>query len=339
VATQVPLPARKQRFDLKVHLHRLGLGLLPFLVLASPFIAGMTSYEIAKMSGSSSPLLWGKRFGFGCLYFFLIAFPVYMLGKALQLSRTHESKSPENLAGAAMSATASTSVETLGELNNDQLIDIWKTSIDVQQHFNDLELRIRNFAVTLLVAVVGATAFSLKERYIVSIGGITFPLAVSVLCAGIVGWLAFYFMDMHWYHRLLLGSVKHTVKIEKDRDANQPELGLSRAIGKESPWPLWGMFNIHSSEKITLFYAAGFSLLAILTVMVLVATPSTVPDASVNGSQSEQAKGKASSPTVSPKQADTEKENADPSSTSNSAPTKTRGAESARHPETAPSKQ
>ena len=44
------------------------------------------------------------------------------------------------------------------------VMDAWKMSGDVQQHFNDLELRIRNYGVTLLVAVLCATAFALKEK-------------------------------------------------------------------------------------------------------------------------------------------------------------------------------
>jgi hypothetical protein len=272
VATSTPLPKPTETFDLKVHLSRIGYGLLPFLVLASPFIAGLVSFEIAKIWGSPVPLVWGKGVGFGCLYFFLTVLPVYMLGKALQLSQTKHD---------APAKPPDPPQAGLGEKQiDDQIIDIWKTSIEVQEHFNDLELRIRNFAVTLLVAIVGATAFSLKERYVVSIGGISFPLAAAVLCAGIIGWLAFYFMDMHWYHRLLLGSVKHSVRIEKDRAVTTPELGLSRAIGDESPWHLWGRFNIHSSEKITLFYAAGLSVLSILTLMVLIATPSLPPEPS-----------------------------------------------------------
>jgi hypothetical protein len=207
---------------------------------------------------------------------------MYMLGEALQQSRGPRSQ-PNQSNGAGLAPATLPSVGSNGGFTDDQIIDIWKTSIDVQQHFNDLELRIRNFAVTLLVTVIGATAFSLKERYVVSMGGINFPLAAAILCAGMVGWFAFYFMDKHWYHRLLLGSVKHTVKIEKERAATKSELGLSQSIGRESPWPLWGIFNIHSSEKITLFYAAGFSVLAILTLMVLIAIPSTLPDGSNAG--------------------------------------------------------
>jgi hypothetical protein len=330
VVTPTTQPEPGRGFDAKVHLLRFGIGILPFLVLASPFIAGLVSYEVAKMSGSASPLVWAKRFGFGVLFFFLVVLPVYMLGEALQLSRRPESQ-PKQSGAESVPAAALPSVGVNGKLTDDQVIDIWKTSIDVQQHFNDLELRIRNFAVTLLVAIVGATAFSLKERYVVSIGGITFPLAAAILCSGIVGWLAFYFMDRHWYHRLLLGSVKHTVKIEKERAATKPELGLSRSIGDESPWPLWGVFNIHSSEKITLFYAAGFSVLAILTLMVLVATPSTLADGSANTSanvshQSQAAPGDSSSPVVPEKTANTSKGQAVTSPTSNAGPTKTDGA-------------
>lgn len=332
MATPGTQPEPRRRFDARVHLLRLGMGILPFLVLASPFIAGLVSYKIAIMSGSASPLVWARRFGFGVLFFFLIALPVYMLGKALQLSRRPESE-PQQSGTESVTATALPPVGASGKLTDDQVIAIWKTSIDVQQHFNDLELRIRNFAVTLLVAIVGATAFSLKERYVVSIGSITFPLAAAILCAGIVGWLAFYFMDMHWYHRLLLGSVKHTVKIEKERAATKPELGLSRSIGDESPWPLWGMFSIHSSEKITLFYAAGFSVLAILTLMVLLATPSSLPDGPANANadvshQSQAARGDSTSPGVPEKTVDTSKVRAVTSPTSNAAPTKTDGTKS-----------
>jgi hypothetical protein len=31
-------------------------------------------------------------------------------------------------------------------------VEIWKKTVDVQQHFNDLELRIRNFALAVLGA-------------------------------------------------------------------------------------------------------------------------------------------------------------------------------------------
>jgi hypothetical protein len=38
-----------------------------------------------------------------------------------------------------------------------------EVAIGVQQHFNDTELRLRNYALTLLAAVIGASAFAYEE--------------------------------------------------------------------------------------------------------------------------------------------------------------------------------
>lgn len=35
-------------------------------------------------------------------------------------------------------------------------IDIWKTVVDVQKHFNDLEMKVRNFGILILSAFIGA---------------------------------------------------------------------------------------------------------------------------------------------------------------------------------------
>ncbi|MDS0065324.1 hypothetical protein [Enterobacter cloacae] len=35
-------------------------------------------------------------------------------------------------------------------------IDVWKTVIDVQKHFNDLEMKVRNFGILILSAFIGA---------------------------------------------------------------------------------------------------------------------------------------------------------------------------------------
>lgn len=43
-------------------------------------------------------------------------------------------------------------------------LEIWKKIIDVQMHFNELEMKIRNFAILLLSALIGAAALALKEN-------------------------------------------------------------------------------------------------------------------------------------------------------------------------------
>jgi hypothetical protein len=43
---------------------------------------------------------------------------------------------------------------------------------------------------------------------------------------GIFGAYLFYFIDRYWYHRLLVGSVKHAIEIEKKYKNEMPELSL-----------------------------------------------------------------------------------------------------------------
>lgn len=43
-------------------------------------------------------------------------------------------------------------------------VDSWKQTVEVQQHFNDIELRIRSFAITILLASVGGAGFAAKEQ-------------------------------------------------------------------------------------------------------------------------------------------------------------------------------
>jgi hypothetical protein len=115
------------------------------------------------------------------------------------------------------------------------LIELWKQTITVQQHFNDLQLRIRNFAITVFGAVIGATAFALKENLQLSLGGYTASLATMILLGGALSWLAFYFMDRLWYHMLLVGSVKHGMALERELRPHFPNALLTHAIGKNSP--------------------------------------------------------------------------------------------------------
>jgi phosphoglycolate phosphatase-like HAD superfamily hydrolase len=139
------------------------------------------------------------------------------------------------------------------------VVDIWKKTIDVQQHFNDLELRIRNYAVTVLVAILGASAFAVKENLSLAIFGFRISVASTLVAAGAGAWLAFYLMDRFWYHRLLYGAVKHALSIERRWARELPELSLTGAIGDESPVHLFGR-KIRSPRKIDLFYWIVFGL-------------------------------------------------------------------------------
>ena len=142
------------------------------------------------------------------------------------------------------------------QVNFSNVIELWKKTIDVQQHFNDIEMKIRQFALTIVAAILGLAGISLKDPMLMTAWGFTFPVAILLLGAALMIWGAFYFMDRHWYHRLLIGAVKHGRNIEKRMVRYFPEIELTDAIGKASPMPFFGG-KLHSSGKMNLFYGAG----------------------------------------------------------------------------------
>jgi hypothetical protein len=140
--------------------------------------------------------------------------------------------------------------------------------------------------VTVLVALIASIGFLMDKN-------LTFPLwifnvqfATIVPLVGALGTCLFYFMDRYWYHRLLVGSVNHAIEIERKYREIIPELSLSDAIGKESPYkPRRGLIrfvawvvvrerryretgDLHSDAKIELFYKPVIYLLLAVTVII-----------------------------------------------------------------------
>jgi len=139
------------------------------------------------------------------------------------------------------------------------VIAAWGKSIDVQQHFNELEMKIRNYVITVVVAVFGAAGIAMKENLPV--------LASLILVFGVVGVLLFWMMDALWYHRLLKGAVDHATFIEHRLSKHLPELGLSESIGKASPIKI-GHYELHSTQKLHVFYALLVILLIVAAIVL-----------------------------------------------------------------------
>jgi hypothetical protein len=146
-------------------------------------------------------------------------------------------------------------------------VDLWKQTVEVQKHFNDIEMRVRGLALTALTFTLGAAAIAIKDGTRVGVFSAHIQLAAVILFLGAVLWLAFYFVDGVWYHRLLLGSVIHGHELEGkiaeslDLSGEDGRVGLTDQISTTSPYPLRiGMrrfsvtWNIHSSTKLKMFY-------------------------------------------------------------------------------------
>ena len=154
----------------------------------------------------------------------------------------------------------------------ESIIEIWKTSIEVQQHFNDIEMKIRGFFIAIMVAIVAAQGFLLEKRLSFPLGSVTILYATFLPLVGVVAAYLFYFMDRYWYHRLLIGAVLHAGAIEKKYESELPELGLGVKISERSPIKLNSRLArkvadlvvshdeyrkkkiLHSDAKIELFY-------------------------------------------------------------------------------------
>jgi hypothetical protein len=154
----------------------------------------------------------------------------------------------------------------------ESVIEIWKTVVEVQQHFNDIEMKIRGLFVTIMVATVAAQGFLIEKRFSFPLGSVTILYATFLPLVGVVATYLFYFMDRYWYHRLLIGAVLQGGMIEEKYASELPELGLGAKISERSPVELNSWFGrkvadlvvsddrykrnkkLHSDAKIELFY-------------------------------------------------------------------------------------
>jgi FMN phosphatase YigB (HAD superfamily) len=152
------------------------------------------------------------------------------------------------------------------------IVDIWKTIVDVQKHFNDISLRIRGLFITIILALSAAVGVLAGKDLRITLQGVTVYYAMLIPIVGIVGTLLFYFMDRYWYHRLLVGSVTQGLAIERKYRFEIPEIALTDTIGASSPIRLtrrltkwladlvvtdegyWKNGTVHSTGKIELFY-------------------------------------------------------------------------------------
>lgn len=158
----------------------------------------------------------------------------------------------------------------------DAYIEMWKETIGVQKHFNDIELRIRSLALTVLTFVLGGAALAVKERQSVRMFDAEISLGAVILLAGLCVWLAFYFMDQVWYHRFLVGAVRHGEALERVMRETLPEAGLTIEISNSSPYyfkislpRLTREFAIRSAAKIRIFYSTVSLILLTLAALIL----------------------------------------------------------------------
>jgi hypothetical protein len=182
----------------------------------------------------------------------------------------------------------------------EDLLRLWEKTIDVQMHFNDLQLRIRNFGILLVAAFVGGFGAVMKENFFIHFAFANVPISSLILGFAAVVWLAFYFMDTLWYHPLLIGSVKQGAMLEAEMRRFTGLAGLTETIGANSgvKIPL-SKIEIHSRHKSHLFYCFICLVLVCLAVALFYATNVPVANSDVTN-QAGLAKPRSQTPAAGP---------------------------------------
>lgn len=135
------------------------------------------------------------------------------------------------------------------ETDKKLLLEAWKEVVNVQMHFNDMEMKIRSLAVTVITAISGAIGYLLKEN-------IHHQFIIVLSFIGIAAWLCFYLMDRFMYHKLLIGAVNSGINLEEQLSKLGINVDLGEQIKEKSPLKnLFGKkIEMHSDQKLDFFY-------------------------------------------------------------------------------------
>lgn len=148
------------------------------------------------------------------------------------------------------------------------LIEAWKKTVDVQQHFNDMAMRVRALGVTLVLGAVAAAGFTLEKQVAIDVGGVELAAAGLVVVGALIAWLSFYFMERWWYHLFLKGAVDNGIALEGALAANIPENQLGKLISARSKVKFLGL-TLDSTSRLNIYYAVVALLLLGLGAILL----------------------------------------------------------------------
>jgi hypothetical protein len=138
----------------------------------------------------------------------------------------------------------------------DSAFKLWSKYEDIAMHFNELIIKLRVQALGgLTISGTLATAIFKGEDNSNSLKFL-FPFFLA-------GWIAIYFLDMHYYNRLLSGAADAIVELEEQFES----IRLSKKITEE----------IRKSQNgRTIFYSIVSIALVIISIYLWVDIPSIV---------------------------------------------------------------
>jgi hypothetical protein len=149
-------------------------------------------------------------------------------------------------------------------------VDVWKYVVSVQMHFNDMGMKIRTLYFTVVAAAMGLIGVVQGKQIDIESMLIKIHVPLVIILALVPISMLFYFLDRHWYHRLLQGAVAQCIEIERRYASELPEIQLGQKISEMSPvrfgsiWKYLLFFikdrrfvvgsMLHSDQKIEVLY-------------------------------------------------------------------------------------
>jgi len=180
----------------------------------------------------------------------MVMFGLFFFVPLILSRRLHDAGAEKPVKGSDTEQSAETvpqdTVDLFPDLSVRERVDIllteWRVLIDMQIHFNEMILRMRTLAVSVVISVFGAAGFAIGQfgNRFLSVAGHDVHVASFVIAFGLVLWVAVFLMDYGYYYRMLVGAVRRGRVIEDAFGGKtlllQPRLGLfgsARKISQE----------------------------------------------------------------------------------------------------------
>lgn len=96
------------------------------------------------------------------------------------------------------------------------LLEYWKQTSNVQQHFNDVSMKLRNFAVVVFSGFLTGVGLAIHKNISITVFNFDVSAGVLFAAAGMFATQLIHFMDTYWYHVFLKGAVTASASIEKE---------------------------------------------------------------------------------------------------------------------------
>ena len=94
------------------------------------------------------------------------------------------------------------------------IMSAWTKIVDTQMHFNEMVMKVRSLAITLILAAFGAAAYAVQAPIFLGVYGKSVHIAFFIIIFGLTGWIALWVMDLGHFHKLLRGAVTKGMELE-----------------------------------------------------------------------------------------------------------------------------